>query len=142
LGDLRAHRAGTFWAGRHVMGEINIERLEKTYASRGGRVSALARVDLTIRHDEFITPVGSTGCARQTLFELIGAVIRLSGGLLLHDGVALTRPPRDGGIVLQEAVLLQRRSVLDKKSFTSLVLQRGVGCLERQKLFVALWRVR
>jgi ABC-type branched-subunit amino acid transport system ATPase component len=32
--------------------------LEKTYASKGGRVTALAQVNLTIRRNEFITLVG------------------------------------------------------------------------------------
>jgi NitT/TauT family transport system ATP-binding protein len=123
------------------MDKVQIERWEKTYTSKGGRVTALAQVD-TIRQDEFITLVGPSGCGKSTLLKLIGGVIRLSRGLLLHDGVALTRPPRDVRIVFQKAVLLQRRSVLGKKSLTSLVMERGVGCLERRKLFVALWRVR
>jgi NitT/TauT family transport system ATP-binding protein len=124
------------------MDKVHIERWEKTYTSKGGRATALAQVDLTIRQDEFITLVGPSGCGKSTLLKLIGRVIRLSRGLLLHDSVALTRPPRDVGIVFQKAVLLQRRSVLGKKSLTSLVMERGVGCLERRKLFVALWRVR
>src|SRR5260370_260865 len=33
--------------------------------------------------------------------------------ILLNDGVVLTRPARRGGIVFQEAVLLEWRSVLD-----------------------------
>jgi ABC-type taurine transport system ATPase subunit len=31
----------------------------------------------------------------------------------VHDGVALTRPPRDVGIAFQEAVLLEWRTVVD-----------------------------
>src|SRR5258708_16157905 len=95
------------------MDKIHIEGLEKTYASKGGRVTALAQVNLTIRRNEFITLVGPSGCGKSTLLKLIGVLIRPSRGLLLHDGVALTRPPRDVGIVFQEAVLLERRSVLD-----------------------------
>jgi NitT/TauT family transport system ATP-binding protein len=95
------------------MDKIHIAGLEKTYASKGGRVAALAHVDLTIRQNEFITLVGPSGCGKSTLLKLIGGLIRPSRGLLLHDSVALTRPPRDVGIVFQEAVLLQWRSVLD-----------------------------
>jgi NitT/TauT family transport system ATP-binding protein len=95
------------------MDKIHIERLEKTYASKGGRVTALAQVDLTIRQNEFITLVGPSGCGKSTLLKLISGLIRPSRGLLLHDGVALTRPARDVGIVFQEAVLLEWRSVLD-----------------------------
>src|SRR5258708_40002378 len=89
------------------MDKIHIEGLEKTYASKGGRVTALAQANLPIRRNEFITRVGPSGCGKSTLLKLIGVLIRPSRGLLLHDGVALTRPPRDVGIVFQEAVLLE-----------------------------------
>jgi NitT/TauT family transport system ATP-binding protein len=95
------------------MDKIHIEGLEKTYASKRGRVTALAQVNLTIRQNEFITLVGPSGCGKSTLLKLIGVLARPTRGLLLHDGVALTRPPRDVGIVFQEPVLLEWRSVLD-----------------------------
>jgi NitT/TauT family transport system ATP-binding protein len=91
------------------MDKIHIEGLEKTYASEGGRVTALAQVNLTIRQNEFITLVGPSGCGKSTLLKLIGALIRPSRGLLLLDGAALTRPPRDVGTVFQEAMLLEWR---------------------------------
>jgi NitT/TauT family transport system ATP-binding protein len=60
-----------------------------------------------------VTLVGPSGCGKSTLLKLIGALIRPSRGALLYDGTALTRPPRDVGIVFQEPVLLQWRNVLD-----------------------------
>jgi NitT/TauT family transport system ATP-binding protein len=95
------------------MDKIRIEAVEKTYASKHGRITALAHVDLAIRHNEFVTLVGPSGCGKSTLLKLIGALIRPSRGVLLYDGVALTGPPRDIGIVFQEPVLLQWRNVLD-----------------------------
>jgi NitT/TauT family transport system ATP-binding protein len=62
------------------MDKIHIEGLEKTYASKGGRVTALAQVDLTIRQNEFITLVGPSGCGKSTLLKLIGVLIRPSRG--------------------------------------------------------------
>jgi NitT/TauT family transport system ATP-binding protein len=95
------------------MDKIRVEGLDKTYSSRGGRVAALAGVDLTVRRNEFVTLVGPSGCGKSTLLKLIGVLIRPSRGVLLYDGVALTRPPRDVGIVFQEAVLLPWRTALD-----------------------------
>jgi NitT/TauT family transport system ATP-binding protein len=95
------------------MDKIRIEALDKTYVSKGGRITALAEVNLTIRQNELVTLVGPSGCGKSTLLKLIGALIRPSRGVLLYDGVALTRPPRDVGIVFQEAVLLPWRTVLD-----------------------------
>jgi hypothetical protein len=45
--------------------------------------------------------------------KLIGALIRPSRGTLLFDGTPLLRPTRDVGIVFQDAVLLEWRTVLD-----------------------------
>ena len=93
--------------------KIHIEGLHKTYASSRGRVTALENVDLSIKQNEFVTLVGPSGCGKSTLLKLIGALIRPSRGKLLFDGAPLLRPTHDVGIVFQEAVLLQWRTVLD-----------------------------
>jgi NitT/TauT family transport system ATP-binding protein len=95
------------------MNKIQIEGLSKIYASRGGNVTALDNVNLSIKPNEFITLVGPSGCGKSTLLKLIGALITPSRGALLHDGRVLDSPTRDVGIVFQEAVLLQWRNVLD-----------------------------
>jgi NitT/TauT family transport system ATP-binding protein len=95
------------------LSKIKIEGVCKTYASRTGRVIALEDVSLAIRQNEFVTLVGPSGCGKSTLLKLIGALIRPSRGALLFDGVQLLQPTRDVGIVFQEAVLLQWRTVLD-----------------------------
>src|ERR1700741_771983 len=96
-----------------VMSKIQIEGVCKIYASKTGRVMALENVDLTIKQNEFITLVGPAGCGKSTLLKLIGALIRPSRGTLLFDGAPLLHPTRDVGIVFQDAVLLEWRTVLD-----------------------------
>ena len=112
----------------NMMDKIRIEGLEKTYASKRGRVTALAHVDLSIRQNEFITLVGPSGCGKSTLLKLIGALIRPSRGVLLYDGAVLTHPPRDIGVVFQEPVLLPWRNVLDNVLLPAEILR-----LERAK---------
>src|ERR1700749_4935326 len=113
LDQLSADRRPWAAPDGNVMDKIHIEGLYKTYSSKGGRVTALEKVDLTVKENEFITLVGPSGCGKSTLLKLIGALIRPSRGVLLYDGAVLTRPPRDVGIVFQEPVLLQWRNVLD-----------------------------
>jgi len=95
------------------MNKIHIEGLHKTYASSYGRVTALKDVSFSIKQNEFVTLVGPSGCGKSTLLKLIGALIRPSRGTLLFDGTPLLRPTRDVGIVFQDAVLLEWRTVLD-----------------------------
>ncbi len=93
--------------------KIHIEHLSKIYGSREESVTALDDVNLSIGANEFVTLVGPSGCGKSTLLKVIGALIRPSRGVLRHDGEPLTNPTRDVGIVFQEAVLLQWRTVLE-----------------------------
>jgi NitT/TauT family transport system ATP-binding protein len=95
------------------MNKIYIEGLSKTYGSRSGGVTALDNVSLSIKPNEFVTLVGPSGCGKSTLLKVIGALIKPSRGTLKFDGAPLQQPTRDVGIVFQEAVLLQWRTVLD-----------------------------
>jgi NitT/TauT family transport system ATP-binding protein len=93
--------------------KIKIQGLHKTYLTRTGRTVALQNVDLTIGDDEFIALVGPSGCGKSTLLRLISALIKPSKGKISMDGVPVSGPSRDVGIVFQQAVLLPWRNVLD-----------------------------
>lgn len=93
--------------------KVRIEKLHKTYATSSGRTVALQDVNLTIGRDEFIALVGPSGCGKSTLLRTISALIRPSKGTVLIDGVPLTKPTNEIGMVFQDAVLLPWRSVLD-----------------------------
>jgi NitT/TauT family transport system ATP-binding protein len=95
------------------MSKIHIEGLHKAYGKRNARITALENIDLSIEPNEFVTLVGPSGCGKSTLLKLIAALGRPTRGKLLLDGAPLMRPSRDIGIVFQEPVLLQWRTVLD-----------------------------
>jgi NitT/TauT family transport system ATP-binding protein len=111
-----------------ALNKIYIEGLYKTYSSNDGSVVALENIDLTIKRNEFVTLVGPSGCGKSTLLKLIGGLARPSRGKLLFDGAPLTTPPRDVGIVFQEAVLLQWRTILD-----NVLLPTEILGLDRRK---------
>lgn len=93
--------------------KIRVESLFKTYTSRTGRIAALESIDLTIADNEFIALVGPSGCGKSTLLKIVGGLIRPSRGALYINGERRHEPSREVGIVFQEAVLLQWRTVLD-----------------------------
>ena len=93
--------------------KISLQGLHKAYLTSSGRTIALQNVDLSIAKDEFISLVGPSGCGKSTLLRIISVLIKPSKGKVLIDGVPLSRPSRDVGIVFQQAVLLPWRSVLD-----------------------------
>ena len=96
-----------------MVNKIQVRQLCKTYLTKSGRTVALENVDLEIAPDEFVTLVGPSGCGKSTLLRAMSALTRPSRGKLFIDGVKVTAPSRDVGIVFQQPVLLPWRSILD-----------------------------
>jgi NitT/TauT family transport system ATP-binding protein len=85
---------------------IEIRNLAKTYRTRDGDVPSLRPIDLDIGDGEFVAVVGPSGCGKSTLLKLVAGLIPPSAGEIEIDGVAVTEPPDDVGIVFQSPVLL------------------------------------
>jgi len=69
------------------------QNVGKIWASPGGlSVRALADVDLTVHHGEFVAIIGPSGCGKSTLLELIAGLEPLSFGRIMFDGKAVTGP--------------------------------------------------
>ncbi|MDR1387350.1 MAG: ABC transporter ATP-binding protein [Propionibacteriaceae bacterium] len=78
----------------------------KGVAKRFGSVEALARIDLDLQANEFVSLVGVSGCGKSTLLSIIAGLQRPSQGEVLIDGQPVVGPGRDRGVVFQSATLL------------------------------------
>lgn len=92
--------------------KIAIENVSKTFgdAKTGRTTLALDDISLTVDDGEFLTLVGPSGCGKSTLLELIGGLATPSSGRLTLDGVPITGPGLDRGIVFQQYALLPWRT--------------------------------
>jgi NitT/TauT family transport system ATP-binding protein len=105
----------------------------------GTRLRALDRVNLTVADGEFVSIVGPSGCGKTTFLSVVDGLIAATGGRILVDGAAVTRPGPDRAVVFQDASLLPWRTVLGNVLY-------GLECLrvprrearERAQRFVAL----
>jgi ABC-type lipoprotein export system ATPase subunit len=61
--------------------------LKKDYD--GGQVQALRGVDFRIDQGEFVAIIGSSGCGKTTLLQMLGALDKPSAGSLLYRGDSL-----------------------------------------------------
>jgi len=108
---------------------ITIEKVSKTYETRNGPIRALDTVDLAIRENEFVSIVGPSGCGKSTLMMLLSGLVPRSTGSITISGKRVEAPYTDIGIVFQQDVLLEWRSILQ-----NVMIQAELRKLDRKKL--------
>ena len=120
-------------AGEHV--KLAVRHVNKSFRIRGRReaedriLSVLGDVTFDVRQGEVVSLIGESGCGKTTLLKIVQGLIRMDGGIVLVDGVTVTRPGRDRGFVFQHASLLPWRNALHNVEF-GLELQ-GIPAAER-----------
>jgi NitT/TauT family transport system ATP-binding protein len=112
--------------------------LSKTFERRAITTTALASVDLSVAAGEFVAIVGPSGCGKSTLLRLIAGLLRPTSGEVITNGHPVIRPATDIGIVFQNPVLLDWRTVLDNVLIQ--VELRGLRTADFRDRAVALLR--
>ena len=91
---------------------IRLQGVGKRYETKDGIVEACAEVDLDIRRSEFVAVVGPSGCGKTTILKMVAGLVPHTAGSITVGGAPVERPLTDVGIVFQESILLDWRSVL------------------------------
>jgi NitT/TauT family transport system ATP-binding protein len=85
---------------------VEITGLRKAFPRRGrDEVVALDGASLRLTPNEFVSLVGTSGCGKSTLLSILAGLQEPSGGDVLVDGVPVTGPGRDRGVVFQTYTL-------------------------------------
>ena len=92
---------------------MSVVELEKVAKRFDGGTVALDGIDLAIEEREFVSLIGPSGCGKSTLLRIVGDLIRPTAGTVRVNGktAAQARADRDYGIVFQDAVLYDWRTV-------------------------------
>ena len=90
---------------------VALQNVSKEFGQ--GHVRALQDIDLEIRPGEFVSLIGPSGCGKSTLLRIVGDLIQPTGGEVVVNGKSAdrARADRDYGIVFQDAVLFDWRTV-------------------------------
>jgi len=97
---------------------IELRGVSKTFSVRdGSEVAALGDVTFGIHRGEIITIVGPSGCGKSTLLRMVAGLVKPGGGEVVIDGVRVSEPRRDTGIVFQTPTLLPWANVLENVLF-------------------------
>jgi len=94
---------------------IQIEGVEKRFATRGGDVHALQGVDLEVAEREFISLLGPSGCGKSTLVRLLARLERPTEGRLRLN---LADPDRTAvSVAFQDYSILPWKTVENNVAF-------------------------
>ena len=96
---------------------ISIRDVTKSYRTATGDTLALDTFSLEIKDGEFVAIVGPSGCGKSTLLRLVSGLIPATSGTIDVSGRRVAAPLTDVGIVFQQPILLDWRTVLGNVLF-------------------------
>ena len=84
---------------------VRLEQVGKRFTQNGATIDVLEEISFTLEDGEFVCLVGPSGCGKSTLIHLIAGLEFPSSGQILVDGLPVTGPGKDRGVIFQEAAL-------------------------------------
>jgi NitT/TauT family transport system ATP-binding protein len=97
--------------------QIRMQGVRKTFGEGDQAVVALDGIDLEVRRGEFVCLLGPSGCGKSTLLNAIAGFSLPTSGTILVDGVPVTGPGPDRGMVFQEYALFPWMTVAANIAF-------------------------
>jgi nitrate/nitrite transport system ATP-binding protein len=95
------------------MAYLELKNVAKGFESNGARTEVLRDIQLTVEKGEFVAIVGFSGAGKTTLISLIAGLLKPDSGTLTLNGLEITEPGPDRGIVFQNYSLLPWLSVFE-----------------------------
>jgi NitT/TauT family transport system ATP-binding protein len=115
-----------------VTARIQVQRVSKVFGADGRSTPVLQDVDLEVGERELLCILGPSGCGKSTLLNIVAGFIPPTSGRVLVDGVPVTGPGAERGVVFQEYVLFPWLTVAGNVEF-GLVL-KGAPAAERRRI--------
>jgi NitT/TauT family transport system ATP-binding protein len=91
---------------------IEVAGVSMVFRKAAAQIQALEEIDLNFGQGEFVAIVGPSGCGKSTLMRLMAGLLPATAGRIVFQGRPVTGPVKDVGIVFQNPVLLNWRTVL------------------------------
>ncbi len=97
--------------------QVVIENVHKVFSRGDNEVVALKGINLTINCGEFVAILGPSGCGKSTLLNAIAGFSLPTSGRIVANGVEVTLPGPDRGMVFQEYALFPWMTVAENIAF-------------------------
>ena len=97
---------------------ISLDDVGQSFVSRDGqRLEALAGIALSVERHEFVAIIGPSGCGKSTILRQVAGLLRPTAGVVAVNGLRVSEPRDDIGLVFQRPTLLPWLRVLDNVTF-------------------------
>lgn len=90
---------------------IEIKNVTVSFKTPKGVYTAVKDISLSVKKGEIISLIGHSGCGKSTLMGTISGMVKPTTGEVLANGITVTKPGPDRGIVFQNYSLLPWLSV-------------------------------
>ena len=99
--------------------KLRLQGVGKSFiAPRTGETTlAVTDVNLDILSGEFICIVGPSGCGKSTILNMVAGLDRPTTGTIEKDGMPITGPGADRGVMFQDYALMPWQTVKDNVGF-------------------------
>ncbi|MDD9911226.1 MAG: ABC transporter ATP-binding protein [Ahrensia sp.] len=85
--------------------QLEVRGLGKVFEAEQGPVEALQDISFNVQAREFMTIIGQSGCGKSTLARILAGIETQTSGRVLLDGVPVSGPGPDRGMVFQSYTL-------------------------------------
>jgi NitT/TauT family transport system ATP-binding protein len=96
---------------------LQITKLHKNFDTKEGPLVVLKDINMNIQRGEFICAVGASGSGKSTLLRQIAGLDTPTAGEVKIDGVSVTGPGPDRGMVFQHYTLFPWMNVQENAEF-------------------------
>jgi len=111
---------------------LTIQGLEKSFPKDKEKLTAIQNFNLEVKDEEFVCVLGPSGCGKTTLLRIIAGLESKTEGSIQLDGVEISGPGSDRGMVFQEFALFPWRTTRKNIEFGLEI--RNVPSKERQEI--------
>ena len=112
--------------------------VSKSYGVRAEKTLAVNGITLDVRANEFVALIGPSGCGKSTVLNVVAGLAQADSGTIEVDGVAVTGPGLDRGVVFQNYALLPWMTVRENLAFA---LESARDMRDRSAIDAAIDRI-
>ncbi|MTI81561.1 MAG: ABC transporter ATP-binding protein [Firmicutes bacterium] len=112
------------------MSRLKVSGVNKIFGNGATKVQALSNINLNVAENELAVIVGPSGCGKSTLLNIVAGLEQATNGLVRMNGVEITNPGADRGMVFQSYTLFPWLTVQKNVEFGLKI--KGISKKERQ----------